>query len=705
MGESDTTPRIALCMIVKNEAAILRRCLESTLPIISAACLCDTGSSDGTCDLADEILTAAGLPHALPSHEWINFGVNRSQSFAATQAFARTLGWDLDRSYALFLDADMLLDIDPSFDPTTLDAGGYLLQQQDGTLVYANLRLARLSLDWRCVGVTHEYWTADDAGELPVLDTLSITHIGDGGAKADKFSRDIALLEAELGSVQNLRTAFYLARSYEDTGRFQEAHRLYEWRASGGGWEEEAWYAAYRMGLCSIGLGNWEKAVVELLSAWGRRPQRAEPLYQLSHAARERSESQLAMLFAERAQRIPLPKDDQLFVDTWAYHFGPLEEISISAYYTGDKQLGMAASDTLLHSRAAPPASRDLAGRNAAYYAQQLPAAWSIPIQITDDFDAPGFSPGNTTICGTDDGYLVIVRLVNYAQHGAVWFVAHDPEGRFRSKNVHLLLDADFQILSSLEIDETFVARVQPEYAPHAMVQGIEDLRLTRWRGDSWFTATSCMFDPMGHPRVILGKLDSSASSVEHLVPLDFAGRQLDEKNWLPFVHEDRLLLLYACDPMVILEPDLETGYCQEIHRAIPELCFDRYRGSASPIEYGERYLFTVHEVTIIDQKRVYLHRFVEMDRSFRITRISRLFTIWHLGVEYNCGICLSHDGKSLLLTASWEDRLSCIINVPLAEVEAMLLPVSEVGGVANVEPAVQSDAGVRSQITPVHVS
>ena len=700
MTENQPATRIILCMIVKNEAKVLRRCLETALPVISAACLCDTGSSDGTRALAESMLTAAGIPSTMPEQPWVNFGANRTQAFVATRELARQLQWDLDSTYALFLDADMLLNVDPSFNADELVEGGYLLLQQDGSIQYDNLRLARLSHDWRSVGVTHEYWTADGVGTLERLPTLTIIHLGDGGAKENKFTRDIQLLEAELGGAQNLRTLFYLARSYEDTGRFQDARRLYEWRAAGGGWDEEAWYAAYRLGMCSIQLDDWDKAVVELLNAWARRPQRAEPLYQLAHAARLRGESHLAMLMAERALRIPLPETERLFVEPTAYNYGPLEEISISAFYTGERERGIAATEVLLHGYDVPPFSRDLAGRNAAFYAQPLPVSWSIPIEFAEDFEASTFSPGNTTISRSDDGYLLIVRLINYEQDGAVWFVSRDADGRIRSKNVHLQLDHDFEIQSSLEIDDSLLARIQPPDSSEANVQGIEDIRLVRWAGDWWFTAVSSAFPPAGYPGVVLGRLDPSATNVEHLTPLSYAGSQLAEKNWLPFIHEDRLLLLYSCGPTVILEPDLATGECVEVHRTMQDANFDRYRGSSAFIVYRDRYLFTVHEVTYVDGKRVYLHRFVEMDQGFRITRVSRLFTIWHLGVEYNCGICLNHAGDALLMTCSFEDRQSWIVHVPLAEVERMLLPVNALTTVG--EPALfrEGDAETLSAMT-----
>ena len=37
------------------------------------------------------------------------------------------------------------------------------------------------------------------------------------------------------------------------------------------------------------------------------------------------------------------------------------------------------------------------------------------------------------------------------------------------------------------------------------------------------------------------------------------------EKNWSPFAAADRLYLIYAGNPHLILEPDLETGICQKI--------------------------------------------------------------------------------------------------------------------------------------------
>ena len=47
-------PTLALCMIVKNAADTLRPCLESVVGVVDQIVIADTGSTDGTCDVARE---------------------------------------------------------------------------------------------------------------------------------------------------------------------------------------------------------------------------------------------------------------------------------------------------------------------------------------------------------------------------------------------------------------------------------------------------------------------------------------------------------------------------------------------------------------------------------------------------------------------------------------------------------------------------
>ena len=57
--------RIVLCMIVRNEAAVIARCLDSALPHVDGYLISDTGSADNTIDLirqtAARAITRAGI--------------------------------------------------------------------------------------------------------------------------------------------------------------------------------------------------------------------------------------------------------------------------------------------------------------------------------------------------------------------------------------------------------------------------------------------------------------------------------------------------------------------------------------------------------------------------------------------------------------------------------------------------------------------
>jgi len=68
-------PRISLCMIVKNEEAHLGRCLRSVQPYVNEIIVVDTGSTDGTVEIARQY--GAQVYH----HPWENdFSKHRNQS-------------------------------------------------------------------------------------------------------------------------------------------------------------------------------------------------------------------------------------------------------------------------------------------------------------------------------------------------------------------------------------------------------------------------------------------------------------------------------------------------------------------------------------------------------------------------------------------------------------------------------------------------
>ncbi|MCR2806731.1 tetratricopeptide repeat-containing glycosyltransferase family 2 protein [Paenibacillus soyae] len=102
----------SLCLIVKDEEKVLRRCLESVSGIVDEIILVDTGSSDNTKEIAAE------FTDHIYHYDWTN-NFAEARNFAASKA---------NGQWILVLDADEYVDRDnlqASIDELKKDAGAY----------------------------------------------------------------------------------------------------------------------------------------------------------------------------------------------------------------------------------------------------------------------------------------------------------------------------------------------------------------------------------------------------------------------------------------------------------------------------------------------------------------------------------------------------------------------------------------------------
>lgn len=346
-------PTLCLNMIVKNEARVIRRCLDSVRPFINSWVIVDTGSDDGTQAIVREHL--AGLPGELLERPWRDFGHNRTEAIALAQGKAQ---------YLLFIDADEVLFAPDGYALPPLTADAYRVRHEtaDRDIAFNLPNIVRAGLDWRYVGVMHEYVTCSSPHTTATLPAITIRGFFDGARNADpkaKYERDAAVLERALaGEPDNARHAFYLAQSYRDAGRPRDAVATYERRAAMGGWEEEVWYSFYQVAALEERLGaDFARLLAAYLRAYQYRPQRSEPLCHLARICRERRDFALAHLFAARAAGTPRP-DDVLFVDESVYGWRAVDELSIAEYWTGRHAASAANCRNLLSGGRLPAAQR-----------------------------------------------------------------------------------------------------------------------------------------------------------------------------------------------------------------------------------------------------------------------------------------------------------------------------------------------------------
>lgn len=352
-------PAISLNMIVKNEAPVIRRCLESARPWIQAWTIVDTGSSDGTQDLVREIL--GGVPGALHERPWRDFGSNRTEAI-------RLAGPGAD--YLLFLDADEELEMPAGYAWPVLGGDAYSLLHRFSGLDYHRAALAATRIPWQFEGVLHEYLDSPEPHRIEPLHGPVIRVHPEGARSSDplKYAKDAAVLEeALLREPGHPRHTFYLAQSYRDAGELRRGLEVYERRILLGGWAEEVWYSMYQAALLRESLGAPRPEVLAaFLRAYEFRPGRPETLGQLARFCRLGGEFHLAHLFAERAISLP-PTQDVLFVEPSFTLWRNKDEYAVACYWTGRLEASAAVCRELLGSGTLPESERARVAANLAF--------------------------------------------------------------------------------------------------------------------------------------------------------------------------------------------------------------------------------------------------------------------------------------------------------------------------------------------------
>jgi glycosyltransferase involved in cell wall biosynthesis len=334
-------------MIVRNEGAILGRCLESVQSLISYWVICDTGSTDNTCDVIRDRLSR--IPGELHHDKWVDFGHNRTLGMSR----ARGKG-----DYHLLLDADMVLSQRGPL--PTLESDAYFIRFA-GLCDYSVARLVSDRHHWRYIGVTHEYIHSETATTARLLRELEVVHFEDGNSRTEKYPRDIALLRSALvNEPDNPRYVYYLAQSYRDSGDLQSALEWYTRRSNMGGWAEERWHALYQAAKLLAATGRPSAEVIEtLLCAYDLRPSRLEPVYHLAKHFRETQRNSLALHFARLAREVPYP-DDLLFVERDVYDYLLPMEYALACHALGKLNEARQSFDYLLNLPHFPDSCRGL---------------------------------------------------------------------------------------------------------------------------------------------------------------------------------------------------------------------------------------------------------------------------------------------------------------------------------------------------------
>ena len=245
---------ICLNMIVKNEKKNLRRLFKSLKNVIDYYVIHDTGSTDGTQGLIKEVMDSYDISGEIIEEGWVNFGVNRQKALECV------VNSKFNPDYLLWIDADEELcfnNID-WFNNLTKDC--YNIKRVFGSIDYYNPHLIRInsnnSIGWYWKGPVHNYLSSKIHYSKEFVDK-EIVHIKSycsGGAKSqnvseeEKYLKDAKLLIEYLKENPNdPRSIFYIAQSYKDADKYDEAIKWYKKRLTVEGWLQEKYISCYNI--------------------------------------------------------------------------------------------------------------------------------------------------------------------------------------------------------------------------------------------------------------------------------------------------------------------------------------------------------------------------------------------------------------------------------------------------------------------------
>lgn len=334
---------VSLNMIVKNEAHVICRCLESVLPLIDYWVIVDTGSTDGTQEIITRYMAEHNIPGELYERPWVNFAYNRNEALELARPSA---------DYLLIMDADDILSYEPGYQrPLQFNKDAYYTHINYSGTCYDRMQLINTKVPFQWIGVVHEVLYCEEAKDCDYLKGVTMVIIGGGGRSRDphKFLKDAQLLEADLLiDPNNSRTMFYLAQSYRDANLLTEALDRYEKRVAMGGWNEEVFWSLYQIALIQERLKFPINTIIaSYYKAFDYRPIRAEPLYRIASLHRRTGHSQHGLFISNLALKIQQPKD-LIFVESWLYDYGLLFEYSLCAALSGLPQEAFNASLKIL---------------------------------------------------------------------------------------------------------------------------------------------------------------------------------------------------------------------------------------------------------------------------------------------------------------------------------------------------------------------
>jgi glycosyltransferase involved in cell wall biosynthesis len=317
-------------MIVRDEEAVIGRCLESISDLVEEIIIVDTGSSDYTKDVASR------FTEFIYDFEWVDdFAAARNYAFSkATQSY---LFWMDADDLLLPEDRDKFRNLKASLDPNVdivmmpyhvgFDEGGRI------TLSYYRERLLKREKNFRWQDPVHEY--IQPSGTIMNAE-VCVTH---RKVKLTNDDRNLAIYRrlVEEGRELSPRALFYYSMELYYHGEYAAAVPVFQqFLDEGQGWVEDNIKACFYLAKCQNYLSKHREVLEALVRSFTYDTPRAEICCDLGYYYKDTGQYHRAIFWFDLATRLKKPEDGWGFILHDYWDFIPRIELCVCHFQLGE---------------------------------------------------------------------------------------------------------------------------------------------------------------------------------------------------------------------------------------------------------------------------------------------------------------------------------------------------------------------------------
>ena len=306
---------ISLCMIVKNEEAVLARCLDSIKDAVEEIIIVDTGSTDDTKNIALKYTSK------VYDFEWIqDFSAARNEAFSKATC-----------DYQMWLDADdvfpkdsamQLLELKKTLDPTTdiVTMKYHTHFDEHGNPIHVSTRERLLKREKGYIWQDPVHECIPLMGKVMYSD-IEVHHKKIKHESGSTRNLDIYRNLEKSGKPFTPRQLYYYARELKDHGIWADAASTFEkFLNTKKGWVEDNIATCYNLSACYRMIGHEEKILPILLKSFEYDAPRAETCCEIGYYYKRTHQYAVALKWFQVAANLELPNTAGFILqDYWGY--------------------------------------------------------------------------------------------------------------------------------------------------------------------------------------------------------------------------------------------------------------------------------------------------------------------------------------------------------------------------------------------------